>query len=70
MLSKNTIVCCTSDKKGNRIKQYALDENCNFNKISERNIKNNYEIWKLQKSNQKIFFIDNESKINYLVHTS
>ena len=70
MLSNNSIVCCTSDKKGNRIKQYALDENCNFSKISERNIKNNYEIWKLQKSNQKIFFIDNESKLNYVVHTS
>ena len=67
MLSENTLVCCTSDKKENRIKQYALDETFQYSKISERRIHNNYDIWKLQKVNQTIFFLDNESKINYLI---
>ena len=67
MLSENALVCCTSDKKENRIKQYALDETFQFSKMSERRIHNNYDIWKLQKINQTIFFLDNESKINYLI---
>ena len=68
MLSENTLVCCTSDKNENRIKQYSLDEGTfQFNKISERKIHNNYDIWKLKKVNQKIFFLDNENKVNYLI---
>ena len=68
MLSENTLVCCTSDKNENRIKQYSLEEGTfQFNKISERKIHNNYNIWKLKKVNQKIFFLDNENKVNYLI---
>ena len=68
MISENTFVCCTSSKTDNRIKQYALEEKSfNFEKISERIINKNYDIWKLQKVNQEIFFLDNTSKVNYLI---
>lgn len=67
MLSKNTLVCCTYEENDTRIRQYALeDKNFQFSKISEKRIKSNYNIWKIQKVNQNLFFIDNQSKINYL----
>ena len=68
MISGNTFVCCTSSKTDNRIKQYALEEKSFYcEKISERKIDKNYDIWKLQKVNQEIFFLDNTAKVNYLI---
>ena len=68
MISENTLVCCTSARNDNRIKQYALEgKSFNFEKISERRIHKNYDIWKLKKFNQEIFFLDNSAKVNYLL---
>ena len=53
MISENAFVCCTSSKTDHRIKQYALNEKFKLDKISERKIDKNYDIWKLRKVNQK-----------------
>jgi len=67
MLSDNTFVCCTSQDKKTKIKQYQIniDDSYSFSKISETSI--HYNIWKLKRVNQRIFFIDHKNIINYLI---
>lgn len=67
MLSNDTFVCCTSQDNKKRIKQYHIDKknSHNFSKISETTA--HYDIWKLKKVNQRIFFIDHKNIINYLI---
>lgn len=68
MINENTFICCCSEKNKNIIKQYEIDKsNFKLNKKSERNNKRNDEIWKFQIINGKIFYIDNQKRINYLV---
>ena len=67
MFNKNTIICCCSEKGNNIIKQYQIDEEkFEFKKLSEKITNNNDEIWKLQRINDKIFFIDNNKRVNML----
>ena len=67
MLNDSNIICCCSEKNKNIIKQYKINKN-NFEleEESQRRTKNNDEIWKLQKINEKIFFIDNKKRIMFL----
>ena len=69
MFNDNTIICCCSEKNTNRniIKQYKIKSNFELEKKSQRKNTNNEEIWKLQKIDEKIFFIDNKKTINYLI---
>ena len=67
MYNDNTIICCCSEKNKNIIKQYKINKN-NFElqKLSQKRTIDNDEIWKLQKINEKIFFIDNKKRIVFL----
>ncbi len=66
-LNKKNIICCCSDKKGNKIKIYRIDEtSLEFKKASEKNVHDN-EIWDLKTINNKIYFTNNCSQINYLI---
>ena len=67
MYNDNTIICCCSERNNNIIKQYKINKN-NFEleKVSQIKTDNNDEIWKLQKINEKIFFIDNKKRIMFL----
>ena len=67
MFNENNIICCCFDNKKYKIKQYKIKEKSHeLEKISERIFQNNDEIWKLQKINEKIFFIDGKNEINFL----
>ena len=67
MYNENTFICCCSEKNKNIIKQYKINKN-NFDleKVSKRRTHHNDEIWKLQKIDDKIFFIDNKKRIIFL----
>ena len=68
MLNENNFICCCSEKNKNIIKQYEIDKsNYELKKKSQRLNKRNDEIWKLQTINEKIFYINNQNIINYLV---
>ena len=68
MLNENTIICCCSQGNKNILKQYEINKSdFKLHKKSERLNKNNDEIRKLQKINEKIFFIDNQNIINYFI---
>lgn len=68
MIDQNTIICCCSEKNKNVIKQYQINnQNFELKKKSQRANHNNDEIWKLKKINERIFFIDNQNIINFLV---
>ena len=68
MLSENTFICSCSENNKKIIKQYEIN-NDNYQLIKQSQISNkhNDEIWKLQKVNERIFYIDNKKIINYLV---
>ena len=67
MFNENTIICCCSEKGKNIIKQYQIDEEkFEFKRVSKKGTNNNDEIWKLQRINDKIFFIDNNKRVNML----
>ena len=63
IFNENSFICCCSDKRGKKIKQIKINE---IQKCSEIPIKNNEEIWKLQKINDKIFFLNSHNSVNYL----
>ena len=66
MFNENNIICCCSEKGKNKniINQYQIDEEkFEFKKVSEKRTINNDEIWKLQRINDKIFFIDNNKRV-------
>ena len=68
MLNENTIICCCSQENKNILKQYEINKsNFELSKKAQILNKNNDEIRKLQKINEKIFFIDNRNIINYLI---
>ena len=63
----NNIICCFSEGRNNIFKQYKINKNdLEIKQISENKDNKNEEIWKLQKINEKIFFIDNINRVNYL----
>ena len=66
IFNDNTIICCCSSEKDNRIKQYEISDYFCFKKLSERKIYNNYEIWTIKKINERIFYLNNTNIINYL----
>ena len=67
MFNDNTIICCCSKENKNIINQYEINQsNFELKKISQRRTNNNDEIWKLQKINKKIYFLDNQKNINFL----
>ena len=67
MLNENNIISCCSEGKRNKINQYEINKkNMELKKISQRTNKNNDEIWKLQKINGRIFFINNQNIVNFL----
>ena len=62
-----TIICSCYDKNINKFKQYEIDEDSyDIKKVSERLVYNNDQIWKIQKINDRIFFINGQNIINYL----
>lgn len=61
--NENTFICCCSDKRGKKIKQIKINE---IKKCSEIPIRNNEEIWKLQKINDRIIFLNSQNSVNYL----
>ena len=64
MFNENNIICFCSEKDKNIIKQYQIDEEkFEFKKVSQKRTNNNDEIWKLQRINDKIFFINNEKRV-------
>ena len=66
-INKKNIICCCSDKKGNKIKIYKIDEtSLEFKKASEKSVHDN-EIWDLKTINNKIYFTNNCNQINYLI---
>ena len=67
-LNDNTIVCCNEDKnKMNKIRQFKISENNhNFKKISEKNINDNSEVWKLKFIQGRLYFIDKNDNLNFL----
>ena len=67
-LNDNTIVCCNEDKnKTNKIRQFKISENNhNFKKISEKNINDNSEVWKLKFIQGRLYFIDKNDNLNFL----
>ena len=67
-IDENTFICCCSEKNKNIIKQYRIDKsNFEIKEISQKKNKNNDEILKIQKINEKIFFIDNQKSIIFFV---
>lgn len=63
----NIFICSCNDKNKNKIKQYKINDfSYELDKISERASKNNDEIWKLKKVNERIFFLDDQNNINFL----
>lgn len=67
MFNDNNIICCFSEGRNNIFKQYKINKNdLEIKQISENKDNKNEEIWKLQKINEKIFFIDNINRVNYL----
>ena len=67
MFNDNTIICCSSKENNNIINQYEINQsNFELKIISQRRTNNNDEIWKLQKINKRIFFLDNKKNINFL----
>jgi len=67
MFNENTIICCCSENGQNIIKQYQIDEEkFEFKRVSKKRTNNNDEIWKLQRINDKIFFIDNNKRVMML----
>ena len=67
MLNKNNIISCCSKGIRNTINQYEINKkNMELTKISQRTTRSNDEIWKLQKINGRIFFIDNQKIVNFL----
>ena len=63
IFNENTFICCCSDKKGKKIKQIKISE---VQKCAEIQISNNEEIWKLQKINDRIIFLNSQNCVNYL----
>lgn len=66
-LTKKSLICCCSEKNENKIKQYKIDEfSYEFKKSSEKNV-HNVEIWNLKTICNKIFFTNNDKKVNFLM---
>ena len=63
IFNENTFICCCSDKRGKKIKQIEINE---IKKCSEIPIRNNEEIWKLKKINDRIVFLNSQNSVNYL----
>ena len=64
----NTIICSCFDQDKYKLKQYEINEDSyNINKISERIVSNDEQIWKIQKINNRIFFLNGQNIVNYLV---
>ena len=68
-INENTIICYNEDKsKQNKMRQFSFNEdNNNFTKISEKIIDDNNDILKLKLINGRIFFINENSELNYLI---
>ena len=68
ILNENNIICCSSEGKNNKINQFEINKkNFELRTISEGSNKKNDEIWKFQKINGKILFINNQNIINYFI---
>ena len=63
IFNENSFICCCSDKRGKKIKQIKINE---IKKCSEIHIRNNEEIWKLQKIKDRIIFLNSQNCVNYL----
>ena len=51
----------------NKIRQFKISENNhNFKKISEKNINDNSEVWKLKFIQGRLYFIDKNDNLNFL----
>ena len=68
-INENNIICYNDDKnKKNKIRQFMInEENYKFKKISERIIDDNDEISKLNIINGRIFFLNKNDNLFYLV---
>ena len=68
-INENIIICYNEDKsKTNKIRQFCYnEENYCFSKISEKILDDNDDILKFKFINGRIFFINKNDELNYLV---
>lgn len=71
MISDNNLVCCCSENNKNVIKQYEINkEDYTLGKKSQIALCNNDEIWRLKKIDERIFFLDDQKRVNYFFNSS
>ena len=71
MISSDQVICCTKNESYDtieiKLKQYKINEDdFTFQKITEKNIDDGQEIWKLKAINKKIFYLKSNYEINGL----
>lgn len=67
MANDAQVICCSKYEGKINIKQYKINEDdFTFEKITERNIDDGQEIWKLKVINKKVFYLKSNYEINGL----